>query len=158
VELGDNPGVRLDLGNMPHPNAVLFVQPESRGQVKVDADDYINGAPDLVAEISSSSEGHDLHEKLQAYQRNGVREYIIGRVLKRQVDWFVLLEGGYQQLAPAEDGNLRSTVFPGLWLDPTALVRDDFETLLDLLQRGLDSPEHEEFAARLRQARTEPAG
>ena len=45
VELGDNPSVRLDLGNMPQPDAVLFVQPESRGQVKIDADDYINGGP-----------------------------------------------------------------------------------------------------------------
>ncbi|MGB2612359.1 MAG: hypothetical protein WBC80_25570, partial [Isosphaeraceae bacterium] len=48
------------------------------------------------------------------------------------------------RLAPAEDGTLRSTVFPGLWLDPTALMRDDFDTLLDVLQRGLDSPEHAE--------------
>src|SRR5436190_13330447 len=73
VELGDNPSVRLDLGNMPQPDAVLFVQPESRGRVKIDADDYLSGAPDLVAEVSASSESHDLHEKLQAYQRNGVR-------------------------------------------------------------------------------------
>jgi len=155
VELGDNPSVRLDLGNMPQPDAVLFVQPESRGQVKIDADDYINGAPDLVAEVSASSESYDLHEKLQAYQRNGVREYLVWRVLKRQVDWFVLHEGGYERLAPAEDGTLRSTVFPGLWLDPTALMRDDFDTLLDVLQRGLDSPEHAGFAARL--GRLEPS-
>ena len=114
--------------------------------------------PDLVAEVSASSESHDLHEKLQAYQRNGVREYLVWRVLNRQVDWFVLHEGGYQRLAPAEDGTLRSTVFPGLWLDPTALMRDDFDTLLDVLQRGLDSPEHAGFAARLGQARAEPAG
>ena len=100
VELGDNPSVRLDLGNMPQPDAVLFVQPESRGQVKIDADDYINGAPDLVAEISASSESYDLHEKLQAYQRNGVREYLVWRVLKRQVDWFVLHEGGYRTARP----------------------------------------------------------
>ena len=54
--------------------------------------------------------------------------------------------------------NLRSTAFPGLWLDPTALMSDDFETLLNVLQRGVDSPQHAEFAAQLRQARTEPAG
>ena len=37
-------------------------------------------------------------------------------------------------------------------------MRDDFDTLLDVLQRGLDSPEHVGFAARLGQARAEPAG
>jgi Uma2 family endonuclease len=158
VESGDNPSVRLDMGNMPQPDAVLFVQPEYQGRVIIDADDYISGAPDLVGEISASSESYDLTDKLQAYQRNGVREYIVWRVLKQQVDWFVLRDGSYQRLAPSEDGILRSTVFPGLWLDPAALMRDDLETLLDVLQRGLNSPEHAEFAAGLRERRTEPTG
>ena len=153
VELGDNPSVRLDLGNMPQPDAVLFVQPESRGQVKIDADDYINGAPDLVAEVSASSESYDLHEKLQAYQRNGVREYLVWRVLKRQVDWFVLHEGGYERLAPAEDGTLRSTVFPGLCLDPAALIRGDVNAVYAVVQHGLSSPEHTDFVTRLERAR-----
>jgi Uma2 family endonuclease len=143
---------------MPQPDAVLFVQPEYRGQVKIDADDYISGAPDLVAEVSASSESYDLHDQLPAYQRNGIREYIVWRVLKRQVDWYVLGGEGHEKLTPTGDGILRSTVFPGLWLDPAALVRDDFDQLLDVLQRGLDSPEHAEFTARLRQARAEPAG
>jgi Uma2 family endonuclease len=158
VEGGDNPSVRLDMGNMPQPDAVLFVKPEYRGQVVIDADDYISGAPDLVGEISASSETYDLNDKFQAFQRNGVREYLVWRVLKHQVDWFVLREGGFERNAPAADGIVRSTVFPGLWLDPAALMRDDLETLLAVLQRGLDSPEHAEFAARLRERRAETAG
>ncbi len=158
VELGDNPSVRLDAGNMPQPDAVLFVQPEYGGQVKIDADGYINGAPDLVAEVSASTESYDLHGNLQAYQHNRVPEYIAWRVLKHQVDWFILRDGSYERLAPSEDGILRSTVFPGLWLDPAALIHDDLNTLLAVLQRGLDSPEHAESAARLRARRAEPAG
>jgi Uma2 family endonuclease len=158
VEGGDNPSVRLDSGNMPQPDGVLFVQPEYRGQVKIDADDYISGAPDLVAEISASTESYDRNDKRQAYQRNRVLEYLVWRVLKHQVDWFVLREGRYERMAPSEDGILRSTVFPGLWLDPAALMRDDLDTLLAVLQRGLDSPEHAEFTAGLRERRAEPAG
>ena len=52
---------------------------------------------------------------------------------------------------PEDDGTLRSTVFPGLWLDPSALVEEDFDRLLEVLQSGLDSPEHAEFVARLRE-------
>ena len=158
VEGGDNPSVRLDMGNMPQPDAVLFVQPEYRGQVKIDADDYLSGAPDLVAEVSASSESYDLNAKFQAFQRNGVREYIVWRVLKQQVDWYVLREAGYEQLAPEADGTLRSTIFPGLWLDPAALMRNDLDTLMDVLQRGLDSPEHAGFAAHLRDRRAGPTG
>jgi hypothetical protein len=49
-------------------------------------------------------------------------------------------------------------VFPGLWLDPAALVRDAPDTFMEVLQRSLESPEHAVFAARLRQARPRPAG
>ena len=38
-----------------------------------------------------------------------------------QVIWFVRRDGAYQQMAPGEDGILRSEVFPGLWLDSAAL-------------------------------------
>ena len=48
-------------------------------------------------------------------------------------------------LRPEADGTLRSTVFPGLWLDPEALLRNDLDRLLDVLQRGIDSPEHARF-------------
>ena len=43
----------------------------------------------------------------------------------------------------------RSKVFPGLWLDPEALIRGDTAALQAALQRGLASPEHADFVARL---------
>ena len=149
LDLGANSTVRLDLNNEPQPDSVLFIQPESGGKVKIDEDGYISGAPDLVAEVAGSSASYDLHDKLRAYERNGVREYIVWRVFERQVDWFVLRGSRYEPLAPSEDGILRSNVFPGLWLDATALLRDDYGTLLNVLQRGLDSPEHAAFRAEL---------
>jgi Uma2 family endonuclease len=152
VEGGNNSTVRLDLKNAPQPDGVLFIQPEHGGQVQIDADGYIQGAPDLVAEVTASTASYDLHDKLEAYRRNGVREYLVCRVFDRQLDWFVLREGRYEPLAPAPDGSLRSTVFPGLWLDPAALLRGDLAALLALVQQGLASPEHAEFVARLRQA------
>jgi len=150
VEAGDNSTVHLDLNNTPQPDCVLFIKPEHRGQVKIDAEGYIQGAPDLVAEVAASSVSYDLHDKLQAYERNGVREYIVWRVFDREVDWFVLREERYQRLSPEADGTLHSTIFPGLWLDPSALLSDDFDRLLNVLQHGLDSAEHTGFVARLR--------
>ena len=55
VEVGDNSTVRLDLDNMPQPDCLLFVQPEHGGKVRIDDDGYIEGAPDLVAEVAASS-------------------------------------------------------------------------------------------------------
>jgi len=158
VEVGDNSTVNLDLDNAPQPDCLLFIQPEHAGQVKIDEEGYIIGAPDLVAEVAASSVSYDLHDKLRAYQRNGVREYVVWRVLDRQIDWFVLREGRYEPLAPAPDGTLRSTVFPGLWLDTAALLRGDLNAVLAVVQQGLSSPEHIDFAAHLQRSRIEPAG
>src|SRR3984957_18457186 len=67
VEVGDNSTIRLDLDNMPQPDCLLFVQPEYGGRVRIGADGYIEGAPDLVAEVADSSAGFDLETKLEAY-------------------------------------------------------------------------------------------
>jgi hypothetical protein len=72
----------------------------------------------LVAEVAASSASYDLHDKLDAY-RNGVREYLVCRVLDGQIDWFVLRGGQFEPITPADDGTLRSTVFPAYgWTRP----------------------------------------
>jgi len=154
VESGDNSSLRLDLDNMPQPDCVLFIQPEHGGRVKISDDDFIEGAPELVAEVSSSSASYDLGKKLHVYRRNGVREYIVWRVRDAQIDWFVLREGRYESLDAGPDGILQSTVFPGLWLDPAALMRRDLATVLAVVQRGLCCDAHAEFAVQLARAHT----
>ena len=150
VEASDNVTVRLDLDNEPQPDALLFIDPACGGQARIDADGYIEDAPELVAEVAASSASYDLHAKLRVYRRNGVREYIVWRVLDKEIDWFVLRAGQYERLPLDAEGLYRSEVFPGLWLDPAALLRGDLATVLAVVQRGLASPEHAAFATRLR--------
>ena len=97
--VADNASVRLDLDNEPQPDAVLFIDPAKGGQARISVDDYIEEAPELVAEIASSSASYDLNTKLNVYRRNGVREYIVWRVLDRQIDWFVLERRGICSIA-----------------------------------------------------------
>lgn len=148
VEAGDNGSIRLDLDNEPQPDAYLMIRPEFGGQARVSDDDYIEGAPELVAEIVSSSASYDLGKKLNSYRRNGVREYLVWRVVDRQVDWLVNRGGQFERMSPVADGILRSTVFPGLWLHPAALVGGDKRLVAATLQQGLSSAEHAAFAAR----------
>jgi Uma2 family endonuclease len=149
VEVGDNSSVRLDLDNEPQPDALLLIDPACGGQVRISADGIIEGAPELVAEVASSSVSYDLHAKLHVYRRNGVREYMVWRVLEREIDWFVLRDGQYERLPVDAQVLLRSEVFPGLWLDSAALVRGDLATVLAIVQQGLASPEHAAFLSRL---------
>ncbi|MBL8796992.1 MAG: Uma2 family endonuclease [Planctomycetia bacterium] len=156
VEFGSESTSRLDLDNEPQPDGLLIILPECGGQARISEDDYIEGAPELVAEIAASSVSIDLNAKLNVYRRNGVREYVVWRVLESAVDWFVLRDEQFEKQAPAADGLLRSTVFPGLWLDPAALVRGDLARVLAVVQQGLATPEHAEFVTRLQAARSVP--
>jgi Uma2 family endonuclease len=149
VESASNGTVRLDLDNEPQPDAMLFINPACGGQTRISDDDYVELAPELVAEVSSSSVSFDLHTKLNVYRRNGVKEYIVWRVLESEIDWFVLRSGKYELQTPNERGLHCSEVFPGLWLDPVAMIRGDMAQVLAVLQQGLVSPEHAAFVAKL---------
>jgi Uma2 family endonuclease len=153
VEVGDNSSVRLDMENMPQPDCLLFIQPEYGGRVRIGEDGYLEGAPDLVAEVAASSVGFDLGDKQDVYRRHGVREYVIWRALEGTMDWFVNRGDVFEPLLPGADGILRSTVFPGLWLDPGALVRGDVNGVFACVQQGISSAEHVGFVARLALAR-----
>jgi Uma2 family endonuclease len=146
VEAGDNGTIRLDAETMPQPDAFLMLLPERGGQARVGEDDFIEGAPELIIEVAATSASYDLHEKLRAYERGGVREYLVWRVLEGAVDWLVLREGRFEPLPPAPDGILRSEVFPGLRLDVEALLRGNLARVAAVLREGLESPEHAAFA------------
>jgi Uma2 family endonuclease len=152
VATADNATVRLDAKNVFQPDALLMIQSSSGGQARIDQDDYVAGAPELVAEVASSSVSIDLHDKLEVYRRNGVREYLIWRVLDRAIDWFALRDGQYQPLAADNDGVARSNVFPGLWLHIPAMLDGKYEIVQATLQRGLATTEHQQFVANLKQA------
>jgi hypothetical protein len=109
-----------------------------------------------VAEVASSSVSIDLNTKHDVYRRNEVREYLVWRVLEKAVDWLVLRGEQFQPLTPDSQGWLRSEVFPGLWLDPAALVRGDMPRVMEVVQLGIASPEHAAFVRRLAASRRLP--
>lgn len=150
--MGDNSTARLDETNEPQPDLLLLIDPDYGGQAEISEEDCVEAAPELVAEVASSSASYDLHAKLEAYRRSGVQEYIVWRVLDRALDWFVLRDQLYEPLSE-QDGLLRSTVFPGLWLNAMALLSGDINHVLADVRQGVVSPEHAAFVERLRAAK-----
>jgi Uma2 family endonuclease len=152
VAIGDNGTVQFGPDDEPQPDACLRIEAACGGQSRITADGYLEGPPELVAEVAASSASYDLHVKLDMYRKYGVREYLVWRVYDKDLDWFVLRDGKYERLQPGDDGIYRSEVFPGLWLDKAALLGDDRAALLRQIQNGAASPEHAAFVARLKQA------
>ena len=149
VELADNTTVRLDLDNEPQPDVALFLDSAVGGQVQISADDYLEGAPELIAEVAASSAAYDLGDKKKAYRRNGVQEYIVWQMFENRLDWFVLQDGEYVTLEPDAAGILRSRTFPGLWLAIEALLTGEMPQVMAVLQQGLSSLEHQAFVQHL---------
>jgi hypothetical protein len=102
-----------------------------------------------VAEITASTASYDLHSKLDGYRRNGIREYLVWRVMDGAVDWFALRGSRYELLPADGEGVLRSEVFPGLWLDVRSLLAGDMAAVLQRLAKGLADPAHAALVARL---------
>ena len=141
TQLADNTTVRLDLDNEPQPDALLRIE---TGQSVIDADNYIQGAPELIVEIAASSASYDLQEKLQVYRRNGVQEYVVWQVSEQIIDWFRLQDGKYLKLQ-SENNIIKSKVFPGLWLATDSILQGDLAQVLEILQTGLATTEHQNF-------------
>ena len=151
VDLGDNATLRLDADNEPQPDALLRIEPEVGGNSRISDDDYVEGVPELIAEIAASSASYDLNDKLNAYRRNGVQEHTVWQIYENRLDWFSLQEGRYVPLEPDGVGVIRSSVFPGLWLAVNALREGDLTEVLAVLQQGLQTAEHQVFVEHLNQ-------
>jgi Uma2 family endonuclease len=150
TDFGDNTTVRLDNDNEPQPDALLRILPERGGQTSDSEDDYLVGAPEFIAEVAASSASYDRNSKMQAYQRNGVREYLLWLMEENAVEWWGLVRGEYRLLEPdASSGLLCSKVFPGLWLDPEALRQRNTARVLEVVREGVESAEHAEFVKTL---------
>ncbi|WNF16498.1 Uma2 family endonuclease [Microcystis aeruginosa] len=153
VRLGDNATVRLDIDNEPQPDALLRI--DKGGQSTISQDDYVEGTPELIVEIAASSASYDVHQKLNVYRRNQVQEYLVWRFYEQEIDWFRLQAGEYIKLEPDSDGIMRSQILPGLWLDKNALLMGDLGKVLVILQRGLETSEHQDFVNKLTSDRSQ---
>ena len=151
VYAADNATVRLDLDNEVQPDALLRLDESIGGHALVSVDNFLENAPELTVEVAGTSASYDLHAKLNVYRRNGVQEYLVLLAYEGEIRWYALREGVYEQLEPDESGVLKSEVFPGLWLDTERFWQDDMAGMLAVLQEGLASQAHADFAARLQE-------
>lgn len=134
VSLADNATVRLDLDNVIQPDALLRFTAEGGGKSRISEDDYIEGPPELIAEVAASSAAYDLHDKMQVCRRNGVCEYLVWVVRENKFRWHVLVDDKYRLLQPDLQGIISSTVFPGLRLDTQAMLKGEIQQVLQVLQ------------------------
>ena len=155
IELANNATILLGDGGEPQPDLVLRILPEFGGQSQTTGDEYIQGPPELVAEIAHSSAAIDLYSKREDYARYGVIEYIVFCLQEQEVRWIDLRDG--REFHPDANGIIKVRSFPGLWIDSRAVLANDYARAISAVQAGLTTPEHAAFVERLSAKRASPS-
>jgi Uma2 family endonuclease len=117
-----NTTLLLDAENSLQPDAMLCSAPAPGGRVWLNSRGYLCGYPEFVCEVAASTTSLDLHQKLRAYCRNGVSEYLVWLVMEERFIWFALEDGEYLELQEDASGLLKSRIFKGLVLDTRAAL------------------------------------
>ena len=104
-------GVYLSDRNVPEPD-VLFLLDDHLDRIGTQ---YIQGAPDLVVEVSSPSTRRlDLVRKRELYERFGVPEYWFADLDQECIQVYVLQDGRYPKPVVVERGEtLHAAALPG---------------------------------------------
>lgn len=134
-------------GSLPQPDLALCISPERGGQSSIEGG-YSSGAPELIVEVTNTTVTKDHGAKLQLYERSGVREYVTVRPRLRQVVWRELHRRKFQ-VTPGDQGWYKSRIFPGLWLDPSALWTANRKALAAAVQLGTAESAHAAFVRQL---------
>ena len=147
VEAGDNATVILGETSEPQTDLMLRIATGKGSSQLTEEGQYVVGPPELVAEIAHSSRALDLHQKLDDYQAAGVSEHLVCSVEDEGI--FGRSFSTSKSIQPNRDGILKSSVFPGLWLCEPAFIQQQTPSILETLQEGLRSKQHESFCKRL---------
>ncbi|HEX4053457.1 MAG TPA: Uma2 family endonuclease [Tepidisphaeraceae bacterium] len=151
VQSGDNATIILGEDSEPQPDLFLRIKPEYGGQSSTTTRNFVEGPPELVAEIAYSGHSLDLHAKRRDYARYGVLEYLVLSLKEQQLKWFDLSKD--RELNSDREGICRIHAFPGLWIHVDALLQRNHQLLMSTLKSGLESPEHTRFVQKLAAAR-----
>jgi Uma2 family endonuclease len=141
----------LDEENEPQPDLGLRILPDYGGLSRTTPDNYVEGPPEWLGEISHSSRAIDMNQKRAAYRQSGILEYLVLLVEEQELHWFDFQRG--RLIRPDREGISRSRVFPGLWIDGAALLARDSKRIEEVIREGVASPEHARFVKRLERAR-----
>jgi Uma2 family endonuclease len=152
VKAMDNATAIMGWKSEPQPDELLRILTECGGRTWIEGG-FLHGAPELVVEVSKATRYVDLGPKLNDYERAGVLEYIVRAIDPDEIFWFVQERGALTERTVGADGIYRSTVYPGLWLDPKALLAGDTRRQRTVVDLGCATPEHAVFVGKLAAAR-----
>ncbi|MFX0140685.1 MAG: Uma2 family endonuclease [Candidatus Hodarchaeota archaeon] len=110
---------------------LLFVSNANRHMVK---SQYIDGPPDMIIEIVSTSTRHlDRGKKKKLYAQFGVKEYWLIDPYRQTAEFFYNHQGNWMPLLVDENGIFHSKVLTDFWFRVDWLFAEEFPDELEVL-------------------------
>jgi Uma2 family endonuclease len=88
VEVGLDATAILSEESEPRPDLAIRILPEYGGQSKLNAQKFVTGPPELLAEVAYSSRSIDLNQKKADYRQAGICEYLVLCIEDQTLHWF----------------------------------------------------------------------
>ena len=101
-------------------------------------DEVFHGPPNFVLDVFDDEDDGDFLRRRERFYRHGVCEYFVAfddQPVK--ILWHKRGENGFDLMEPDEDGVMRSSAMPNLWMPLKALQERDWWAVLGCIERGV---------------------
>ena len=109
-------------------------------------EDGFVGPPNLLLDVFAANELGEFETRKAAFDKAGVIEYV-AVIADDDIRCHWLRHNGtdFEEIAPDENGVIKSKALPGLWFSTFHLKRRDWWALGDVIGRGMTRLGHHEF-------------
>jgi hypothetical protein len=119
------------------PGLVAMLNYGKKKQCEV-LDDVFHGAPNFVLDVFYRDDDEAFLRRRDRFCKHGVQEYVVALDSEPvKLFWHQLDGNNYRLLESGQDGVLRSSAMPNLWMPLKALQDRDWWTVLGCIERGV---------------------
>ncbi|MDC0325322.1 Uma2 family endonuclease [bacterium] len=109
--------------------------------------DYFSGPPNFIFDVFRDEQMTAYESRKEVFEQNGVLEYVVWFNSSELPIWNRLINGKYQEVKKGEDGLIRSSALPGLWIPIDAWAKRDIWSILAKISQGITRRGHRDFMA-----------
>lgn len=135
-----------------NPDFMVMIGKGHHNQCKPDFEnDYFVGPPNFIMDIHNDLNSEFIQERKQLYEKSGVQEYVIVHENLEWVEWNRLEKGKlfkkkkFQEVQPDENGIIKSSSLPGLWIPINALKKRNNWAVMACIDQGLTRRGHHDL-------------
>jgi hypothetical protein len=139
--------VQLDEHTRITPDVVAQVNNGIHKQCKTVDHKYLAGPPNFIFDIFRDNQTEEYEFRRQRFEKSGVLEYVAWQTTSDIPVWNRLIEGSFHETTADDDGLIKSTALPGMWISVEALKNRDWWSVMATISRGITRRGHRDFMA-----------